>query len=88
MGFLLDTERTATFTMSATQAGVRLDGVDAIFAALFKVIGWVDGEHHHIHKAGIQNAVGDFGGIGRATDVAHNALIHQGFYVVQNTDFQ
>ena len=46
---------------------------DAQLVPLFQVIGRVDGEHHHIHKAGVQHAVGHRRGVGGKPDVPHPA---------------
>ena len=63
-----------------------LYAADAVFVTLFKIIGGVDGEHHHIHKPGVQNPVGYAGGMGREANMPHNALRFQLLYVVQNAD--
>ena len=44
---------------AAEQLKALVHRADPQLIALFKVIRRVDGEHHHIDQAGVENAVGD-----------------------------
>lgn len=61
-------------------------GADAPLVALLKVVSRVDGEHHHVHKPRVQNAVGHRRGVGGEADVPDGPLGFQRFQVVQHAD--
>ena len=71
---LHDGDAHALFGTPLEQVEPLLDGADAILVALFKIVGRIDGEHHHVNPAGIDDAVGNGRGMGGEADVAHNAL--------------
>ena len=63
-----------------------LHAADAIIIALLKIVGGVDGEHHHVDQAGVNDSICHAGGMGREADMPHDALRLEFLQVVQNTD--
>ena len=63
-----------------------LHRADAVLVTLLKIVGRVDGEHHHINQPRVNDPIGNGGRMGRKADMVYDPLCLQLLQIVQHTD--